>query len=84
MQNNLKINIYIPNKKFSLYLGVIEITKAELQQHKCQRLALVLNKLTDYILRHAKRDSLILDYINNLDIAVHTTDDGLKIDLLAS
>jgi hypothetical protein len=78
----LKIAISIPARKAPLYLGTIELTRAELLQHSCHKLALVLNKLTEYILKHAKHDSIILDYIHNLDTAMYTTDDGLKIALL--
>jgi len=82
MTDILKLSISIPGKKMPVYLGNIETTREELAKHKNQRLTLVLNKLTEYILKNAKRDEVLINYLQNLERAGHTTDDGIKIDIL--
>jgi hypothetical protein len=78
----MKINIILETGKIPIILAVIEVSNLELSKHKCQRLALILNKITDYILCNAKRDKIILNYLNNLDHIYYVTDNNIRIDLI--
>jgi hypothetical protein len=78
----MKINISLSDKKDEIFIGKIDVTMDELIKHKNQKLTLVLNRLTDYMLKNAKQDDVIDKYMRNLDYAKYITDDGLAINLL--
>lgn len=82
MDKTINLTISIPTKKEQKYLGKIQVTRAELTKHKHQRIALVLNRLTEYMLNNAKKDDVIIDYMNNIHLVKYVTDDGLVINLL--
>lgn len=88
MNEKLRITLSISNNYFFRrgkrieFLGVIDITKTELDKHKNQRLVLIINKLSDYILRNAKDERVLSRYLNNINYVEYTSQDGIKIDLL--
>jgi len=80
----MKINLYLQKllKKQSKYLASIEITEDELSKHSMQRLSLLLNKMTEYSLKNAKRDDLLVEFLNHIDKIEFLTDDCLRVDVV--